>query len=139
MDKFYTVVIDTKGSDKGPETIIAGACKALEMFPNLKLCLTGDTSVIETETKKLGADAKRIIIVEAPETITNYDHPVMAIQSKQNSSFGSSMCLPHFKHRGSSILLGILMHSLHISSSLLIYLITYLFVFAFLFLQIYVH
>ena len=86
MSKFYTVVIDTKGSDKGPETIIAGACKALEMFPNLKICLTGDTSVIETETKKLGADAKRIIIVEAPETITNYDHPVMAIQSKQNSS-----------------------------------------------------
>lgn len=86
MDKTYTVVIDTLGSDKGPEMIVSGACKALEQFSNLKVCLTGDEAVISAKLKELGADLSRVKIIHAPDCITNFDHPVMAIKQKTNSS-----------------------------------------------------
>ncbi len=82
----YTVVIDTLGSDKGPETIVQGACDALKAFPNLNLCLTGDESVINAALDKFGGDKNRVRIINAPDVITNYDHPVMAIKEKTNSS-----------------------------------------------------
>lgn len=94
MEKQYTIVIDTAGSDKGPEMIVTGAFKALEQFPQLKVCLVGDEGTISAKIKELNAvckdtgriDPSRVEIVNAPEVITNYDHPVMAIQSKPNSS-----------------------------------------------------
>jgi glycerol-3-phosphate acyltransferase PlsX len=82
----YTVVIDTLGSDKGPETIVQGACEALKEFSNLKVCFTGDEKVIEGAVEKFGGDKKRVEIIHAPDVITNYDHPVMAIKEKTNSS-----------------------------------------------------
>lgn len=85
-DKMFTVVIDTLGSDKGPEMIVTGAHKALEQFPNLKLCLTGDENVISAKMAELGTDTSRVKIINAPECITNYDHPVMALKQKTNSS-----------------------------------------------------
>ncbi|MBR5645232.1 MAG: phosphate acyltransferase PlsX [Treponema sp.] len=82
----YTVVIDTLGSDKGPETIVQGACEALKEFPKLKVCLTGEQKTIEAAVEKFGGDRERVRIIDAPDVITNYDHPVMAIKEKTNSS-----------------------------------------------------
>ncbi|MCR5435981.1 MAG: phosphate acyltransferase PlsX [Treponema sp.] len=82
----YTVVIDTLGSDKGPETIVQGACEALKEFSNLKVCFTGDEKVVEGAVEKFGGDKKRVEIIHASDVITNYDHPVMAIKEKTNSS-----------------------------------------------------
>ena len=85
-EKMFTVVIDTLGSDKGPEMIVTGAVKALEQFSNLKVCLTGDENLISQKLKELNADLSRVKIINAPDCITNYDHPVMAIKQKTNSS-----------------------------------------------------
>lgn len=84
--KEFLVVIDTLGSDKGPEMVVTGAALALKEFNNLKVCLTGDESQIKKILEEKGADLSRVKIINAPDAITNYDHPVMAIREKTNSS-----------------------------------------------------
>ena len=86
MSKSYTVVIDTLGSDKGPESIIKGTCMIMEQRSDLKICFTGDKNLISEKLKDFGADMNRVKIIDAPELITNYEHPVMAVNQKVNSS-----------------------------------------------------
>lgn len=86
MSKKYTVVIDTLGSDAGPEMVLKGACTALEQFPDLTICFTGDEKLISEKLKEAGADLSRVKIIDAPDVITNFDHPVMAVSQKTNSS-----------------------------------------------------
>ena len=86
MTKGYKIVIDTKGSDKGPLTVIKGASMALEKYPSLSLLLVGDTEVIQAEAERLGMPADRYEILEAPGEITNYDSPAMALFQKTDSS-----------------------------------------------------
>lgn len=81
----YSVVIDTLGSDKGPGTIVKGACLALNEFSNLHVVLTGDANFIK-ENIDSKIDMSRVTIIDAPDLISNYDHPVMAIKEKTNSS-----------------------------------------------------
>lgn len=86
MEKRYKIVIDTKGADKGPEMMIKGAVMALEAHPALELLLVGDGELIKAELDRLGADLSRVEILDAPDEITNYDSPAMAIFSKPESS-----------------------------------------------------
>lgn len=86
MEKFYTVVVDTLGSDKGPEVIVSGALKALDAFPSLRVILTGRKEEILKQTESSGIDPSRIGIIDAPDVISNYDHPVLGIQTKPDSS-----------------------------------------------------
>ena len=82
MENKYTVVIDTLGSDKGPEAILEGARIVLEEFPEVNLTLVGDESVI----KNANLPCERIKIIHAPETVTNYDNPIEAFYKKSNVS-----------------------------------------------------
>lgn len=82
----YKIIIDTKGSDKGPGVIVAGACQALDKFDNLEVVLVGDYDFIFDEVKRLGADLNRIEIINAPDEINNYDNPMTAVFEKPNSS-----------------------------------------------------
>ena len=84
--KQFLVVIDTLGSDKGPQMVVKGACLALKEFENLKVCLTGDSELINKTLEELGADKSRVKVIHAPDVISNYDHPVMAIREKTESS-----------------------------------------------------
>ena len=86
MEKLYKIAIDTKGSDKGPEMIIRGAGEALEKYENLAVLLVGDTELIKSECEKNGMPKNRIEILEAPEIITNYDSPAVALFEKTDSS-----------------------------------------------------
>mgnify|MGYP003420784013 CR=1 FL=1 len=45
MEKNYRIVIDTLGSDKGPEAILEGAKTVLENNPNINLVLVGDNEL----------------------------------------------------------------------------------------------
>ena len=49
----YKIIIDTKGSEKGPGVIVAGACLSLETFEELEAVLVGDKEFVENELKKL--------------------------------------------------------------------------------------
>ena len=86
MDRAYKVVVDTKGSDKGPAMVAEGAAMALAKFPDLFVVLSGDEDFLKEEMKKHGADESRISYINAPDAITNYDNPGMAVFTKKESS-----------------------------------------------------
>lgn len=87
----YKIVIDTKGSDKGPQTVIKGAVMALEAHPELSVLLSGDRDVIEKECCALSAPMDRVEILDAPNEVTNYDSPVTALFEKRDSSLVMAM------------------------------------------------
>ena len=82
MDNKYHIVIDTLGSDKGPEEIILGAKQVLEENESVNITLVGDEELI----KKSGLPLDRIKIIDAKETVTNYDNPVEAFYKKDKVS-----------------------------------------------------
>jgi len=82
----YRIAIDTMGSDKGPETIIEGAVKALDNHPELGVVLFGDKEIIDRKLAESDCDPSRIEVVGTTEVITNYDNPMEAIFRKTDSS-----------------------------------------------------
>ena len=87
----YKIVIDTLGSDKGPETIILGASLALQEFPELSITLVGPESLINEKIKELNMDVSRVKIIPAEETITNYENPYTGIMNKPQASLVQAM------------------------------------------------
>ena len=87
----YKIVIDTLGSDKGPETIILGASLALKEFGNLSVTLVGPESLINEKVKEFNMDASRVKIIPAEETITNYENPYTGIMNKPQASLVQAM------------------------------------------------
>lgn len=82
----YKIAIDTMGSDKGPETIVEGAIKALDSNPELGVLLFGDKDIIENKLANVSYAPTRVEVVGTTEVITNYDNPMEAIFRKTNSS-----------------------------------------------------
>ena len=87
----YKIVIDTLGSDKGPETIILGASLALQEFPELSITLVGPESLINEKIKELNMDVSRVKIIPAEETVTNYENPYTGIMNKPQASLVQAM------------------------------------------------
>lgn len=86
MNNNFQIVIDTLGSDKGPEAIILGASLLLKECPNVDVILVGETSFINEQMKKLEMDSSRVKIIEANETIKNTDDIMSAFYDKPNAS-----------------------------------------------------
>ena len=87
----YKIVVDTLGSDKGPEAVILGASLALKEHPDLFITLVGPESLINDKIKELGMDVSRLKIIPAEETITNYENPYTGIMNKPNASLVLAM------------------------------------------------
>ena len=87
----YKIVVDALGSDKGPEAIILGASLALKAHPELSITLVGPEELINEKIKELEIDASRLKIINATETITNYENPYAGIMSKPNASLVLAM------------------------------------------------
>ena len=86
MSDFYKIVIDTKGSDKGAEEIVKGAALALERNDGLSVLLVGDGEYLNGEVERLAMPKDRVEILDAPEEVTNYDDPSVAVFKKTGSS-----------------------------------------------------
>lgn len=86
MKQYYKIVIDTKGSDQGPATVVKGAAEALEKHELLAVALVGDRAFLEAECQRLALPADRVEIIDAPDEITNYDSPAMAVMTKPQAS-----------------------------------------------------
>ena len=87
----YKIVVDALGSDKGPEAIILGASLALKAHPELSITLVGPEELINKKIKELEIDASRLKIINATETITNYENPYTGIMTKPNASLVLAM------------------------------------------------
>ena len=79
MSNKSRIVIDTLGSDKGPDAILEGARIVLEEHPDIDLTLVGDEEVIKAK----GLPEDRIKIIHAPHTVTNYDNATVAFYNKE--------------------------------------------------------
>ncbi len=80
------IAVDIFGGDHSPVETVKGAVLALGADKDLKLVLTGDKGVIESELKKYSYDAARVETVDAPEVISCDESPTSAIRVKKNSS-----------------------------------------------------
>ena len=87
----YKIVIDLLGSDKGPETVLLGASLALKEFPNLFITLVGPEALVNKKKDELGIDMNRIKVINAEETITNYENPYTGIMNKPQASLVLAM------------------------------------------------
>ena len=87
----YKIVIDLLGSDKGPETVLLGASLALKEFPNLFITLVGPEALVNEKKDELGLDTSRIKVINAEETISNYENPYTGIMNKANASLVLAM------------------------------------------------
>ena len=87
----YKIVVDALGSDKGPEAIILGASLALKEFSELSITLVGPEQLINDKIKELEIDTSRLKIINATETITNYENPLTGIMNKPNASLVLAM------------------------------------------------
>ena len=79
MNERNRIVIDTLGSDKGPDAILDGAKIILEEHPDIDLTLVGDEEIIKSK----GLPEDRIKIINAPHTVTNYDNATVAFYNKE--------------------------------------------------------
>lgn len=79
MNERNRIVIDTLGSDKGPDVILEGAKIILEEHPDIDLTLVGDEEIIKSK----GLPEDRIKIINAPHTVTNYDNATVAFYNKE--------------------------------------------------------
>ncbi len=86
MEKLTWIVLDTKGADKGTETLVKGAKLAMETYENLAFVLSGDKEKLEALCSELSIDLSRVEILDAPGEITNYDSPTQALFEKRDSS-----------------------------------------------------
>lgn len=68
------IIIDTLGSDNGPDEMLAGANLILEKYPEIELLIAGDKKLIEEKI----SDKSRIKIIDAPDTVTNFDNPLLS-------------------------------------------------------------
>jgi glycerol-3-phosphate acyltransferase PlsX len=81
-----TIAVDAMGGDNAPSEIIKGAVLAVQEKNDIKVVLTGDENVIGNMLSEYNYDKNRILVVNAPETITNNESPVLAIRRKKDSS-----------------------------------------------------
>lgn len=81
-----TIAVDAMGGDNAPSEIIKGAVLAVQEKNDIKVVLTGDENVIVNKLSEYNYDKNRILVVNAPEIITNNEAPVLAIRRKKDSS-----------------------------------------------------
>ncbi len=79
------IIVDSMGSDKGPQEIIKGAVDGINEF-GVEIILVGEENIIKRELSKYTYPKNSIEIINAEETISNEDEPVLAIRRKKNSS-----------------------------------------------------
>ena len=71
----HLIIIDTLGSDNGPKEILDGAKLVLESDPKSELIIVGDEKLI----KEHDLDFNRVRIIHAPDTVSNFDNPLMSL------------------------------------------------------------
>lgn len=80
------IFVDAMGGDNAPQAPVAGAVEALRRWPELEISLAGVLGEIEPLLAGCDDVRSRITLVDAPEVITNHDHPVMGVRQKKQSA-----------------------------------------------------
>lgn len=85
------IFLDATGGDDAPKAPVAGALEALRLHKDLEMTLAGDKASIDKLLYDCDDVKERLTVVDAPETITNHDAPVMAVRKKTKSAIVMGM------------------------------------------------
>ena len=80
------IFVDAMGGDNAPQATVAGTIEALRRYPSLQVILAGVLPEIEPLLTDCDDVRDRIQLLDAPEIITNNEHPVMGVRTKKNSA-----------------------------------------------------
>ncbi|MCB2292056.1 phosphate acyltransferase PlsX [Clostridium algoriphilum] len=86
------VVVDGMGGDFSPNAVVEGCIAAIKEY-DINILITGPEDLIGEELKKYNYDSNKIKIVDAKETISLSEHPVIAIKRKKDSSLVKALNL----------------------------------------------
>ncbi len=89
--KSMKIYVDAMGGDHAPQAIVEGTLEALRNHPGLEAVLGGPAGEVEPLLKEAGNLRDRITLDDAPEIITNHEHPAMAIRTKKESAIVKGM------------------------------------------------
>lgn len=88
------IALDIMGGDNAPYSNLDGAIQFLNDYKDVKLCLVGDKSIIESEfVKKTNFTPNNYEIISTSQIVLPDDKPSKIIKNKPNSSMNKSICL----------------------------------------------
>ena len=94
--------LDIMGGDFAPQATLSGALLAVDAIPaSCRLVLFGDSALISTGLKDLGASLDNFDIVHCSEAITMSEHPAKAFTQKPDSSI--SIGFQYLKENNASV------------------------------------
>lgn len=84
---FSTIAIDAMGGDHGPSIIIPACLFTLRQYPQLKIILVGDESILQQHLNNQSiSDPSRISIHHASQMVEMDESPSQALRTKKDSS-----------------------------------------------------
>lgn len=87
------IVLDAMGGDNAPQATCEGALLALRADKELTIILAGDPQQIAPFIQDAQDVEERLIVLDAPEIITNNEAPALAIRQKKNSAIVRGMLM----------------------------------------------
>ena len=88
------IALDIMGGDNAPYSNLDGAIQFLNDYKDVKLCLVGDKSIIESEfVKKTNFTPNNYEIISTSQIVLPDDKPSKIIKNKPNSSMNKAICL----------------------------------------------
>ena len=93
MSGYVNVAVDAMGGDNAPVEIIKGAVEAVNEDSRVKVFLTGQEDVVNSQLAKYTYNKEQIQVVNATEIIETAEPPVMAIRRKKDSSLVKALNL----------------------------------------------
>ncbi len=86
MEFKYKIVMDGHGGDNSPDCVIKAAVMAVNNIKDLQIYITGQENNLNQLLASESYNKEAIVVVDAPEIITNDESPTIAIKQKENSS-----------------------------------------------------
>lgn len=93
MSEYVNVAVDAMGGDNAPVEIVKGAVEAVNEDSRVKVFLTGQEDVVNSQLAKYTYNKEQIQVVNATEIIETAEPPVMAIRRKKDSSLVKALNL----------------------------------------------
>ncbi len=80
------IALDAMGGDHAPGPIVAGAVRAVEADPELRVVLVGDRAQVEPLLANVSSGRDRLELFHCTQVITMEETPVVALRKKPDNS-----------------------------------------------------
>ena len=90
--KSITLSLDGMGGDDAPDIVLDGIALARKRHPDVRYMLYGDEAVLAPLLEKRYKTLRDIVtLCHAPDVVTNYDKPSVALRTGRNSSMAQAI------------------------------------------------